>query len=438
MKKLFNLLKLVLFSASVFAFVACPKEVPSEKPETENVYSATISVESLELETGDETSFTLTSKEGNWVLDENSIPNGIEVSLAEDGITYTVRVTGKTSITGTLTFAEADGKVEDFILLPITVTSSYVTLNLKLDEALSSEIETLVISYSTSVGSLEAEAVLSDDKTTAVALLDSSIYQSDWTGFNLVLTAKDSSDAEIALKYDGWITFSGTIAELSVAKYVEQTIEITFTFEGFEIPGGSLSVKYGHNQDTADDESDDKYTTVEATVADDGKTAVAEFSTNYAKGEYFNGITVTAEDVDGNEIEGINLSANWLQYTASTSITLTKPSEEELAKWTVLKTSDETFTGQYANYVDATEFADLTITELKVEVADYAGSGWWANINCAESWDNQIELAWDANINGYSTTITDSTLIESYIAGGIYIAGGNGDTATVTVSYASE
>ncbi|MBE6349276.1 MAG: hypothetical protein E7062_00785, partial [Spirochaetaceae bacterium] len=396
MKKLCDVLKIAFFAVAIFALVGCPgpnggtsdPDIPEEKD-----YSATVSVESISLTTGGETSFTVTSKDGNWVLDENSIPNGIEVTLGEDGITYTVKATGKTAVSGTLTFAEADEKVEDFELIPIEVTSTWVTLNLRFDDALASEIARLSVKYSTSAGSLEAEATIAEDKKTATVLLDSSIYQSDWNGFTLVLTAKDVLDAEIALEYQGWITYEGTVAELTVAKYVEKAVAIAFVFDGFEIPGGSLSVTYGHNQDN-EDESDDNFTEVEAEVAEDGKSAIAQFSTNYAKGDYFNGIKAIAKDSEGNEIEGTILSSVWIDYKTTTEITVTKPSEEELSKWTVLKTSDETFTGAYVQFVDASTLAGLSISELKVEVANYAGSGsWWANVSFMSDWSNQIELA---------------------------------------------
>ena len=410
MKKLLNILKIALCLMTILGFIGCEQETPAPTPTPEKDYSAKVSVESIELATGGSTTFTVTSKDGTWILDDNSIPEGIEVVKADDGITYTVTSTGKLAIDANLIFVEKDEKC-DFIMIPLKVTSTWVTLNLKFDDALASEIASLSVKYSTSVGSLEAEATIAEDKKTATVLLDSSIYQSDWTGFNLVLTAKDASDAEIALDYQGWIDYEGTVAELSVAKYVEKTVEITFTFEGFEIPGGSLSVKYGHDQDTKDDESDDNFTDVEATVAEDGKSAVAQFSTNYAKGEYFNGIEATAKDAEGNEIEGIKLSANYFNYKESTSITLTKPSEEDLAKWTVLKKSDETFTGSYVNYVPAADFEGLTITELKIEFANYAGAGdWWANVSYMSDWSNQIELAkgnyWDESIKGYSVTFT--------------------------------
>lgn len=441
MKKLLNILKIALCLMTILGFIGCEQETPAPTPTPEKDYSAKVSVESIELATGGSTTFTVTSKDGTWILDDNSIPEGIEVVLADDGITYTVTSTGKLAINENLIFVEKDEKC-DFIMIPLKVTSTWVTLNLKFDDALASEIASLSVNYFTSVGSLEAEATIAEDKKTATVLLDSSIYQSDWTGFKLVLTAKDASDAEIALKYADWIDYiDTTVAELSVAKYVEETVEITFTFEGFEIPGGSLSVKYGHDQDTKDDESDDNFTDVEATVAEDGKSAVAKFSTNYAKGDYFNGIEVTAKDAEGNEITGIKLSANYFNYKESTSFTLTKPSEEELAKWKVLKTSDVTFTGVYANYVAKTDFEGKTITELKIEFANYAGDGdWWANVSYMSDWSNQIELAkgnyWDASIKGYSVTFTSQDDIANYIANGINIVGGSGQTATVTVSYA--
>ena len=220
MKKLLNILKIALCLMTILGFIGCEQETPAPTPEKD--YSAKVSVESIELESGGSTTFTVTSKDGTWILDQNSVPEGINVVLADDGITYTVTSTGKLAIDSNLTFVEKNDNY-DLILLPIKVTSTWVTLNLKFDDALASEIATLSVKYSTSAGSKEAEATIAEDKKTATVLLDSSIYQSDWKGFNLVLTAKDDSDAKIDLEYQGWINYEGTVAELTVAKYVEKT-----------------------------------------------------------------------------------------------------------------------------------------------------------------------------------------------------------------------
>ena len=439
MKRLLNVLKIALCLVAILGFVGCEQEPPAPAPAAKD-YSATVSVESVELVTGESTTFTVKSTDGNWVIDETQIPDGISVTKADDGITYTVTSTGKTSIDSNLVFVETN--TEEIKTLPVKVISSWVTLNFKFDDEVAAEISTLTVAYSTSVGSKEAEAIIAEDKKTATVLLDSSIYQSNWNGFNLKLTAKNASDEEIPLTYEGWITFEGTVAELAVEKYVASLIDITFTFVGFEIPGGSLSVTYGHNQDTEDDDTDDKFETIDAVVAEDGKSAIAQFNTDCAKGDYFNGLKVVAKDSEGNEIEGINLSATYMNYKEVTRLTVTKPSEEELAKWTELKTEATTFTGSYVNFVLADDFAGLTIKELKVEIANYAGSGWWANVSYMDDWANQIELAkgnyWSDEIKGYTVTFTNEDDISNYVTNGIYIVGALGDTATVTVSYTTE
>jgi len=238
-----------------------------------------------------------------------------------------------------------------------------------------------------------------------------------WGGELVSTTTIPSSWENQALfDLDGKVLPSIDVFGLRVNLKQEKNMPVTIILQGFEEEVASVTV-YGS----------------EATLSEDNTQATLTVSSNNANFSEWIEIPAVVKDADGNEIE--YTGDTWIVFKESgAEITLTK--KEEVI--TFPYTKEVTFTGGYDLFLDARAFEGLNITELKVEVASYAGSGWWANINYADNWDTDISLPWDDNISGYSTTITDSTLIESYIAGGVYIAGGNGDTATVTVSYTTE
>lgn len=95
-------------------------------------------------------------------------------------------------------------------------------------------------------------------------------------------------------------------------------------------------------------------------------------------------------------------------------------------------------TGSFVKYVAPEKFSGLTISTLKVDVANVSGSGsWWWNMSYEDSWDSDIELKdyWNADISGYSYTTSDATEIQNFITGGIWFAGLSGLSATVTITY---
>lgn len=85
--------------------------------------------------------------------------------------------------------------------------------------------------------------------------------------------------------------------------------------------------------------------------------------------------------------------------------------------------------------------ADLSIKSLTIKVinVNYSGSDdWWFTACSDSSWSNEAKLEWqsgeDAN-SLYLATITDAAAIAAYKANGIYIAGTNSATASVSVFY---
>lgn len=120
-------------------------------------------------------------------------------------------------------------------------------------------------------------------------------------------------------------------------------------------------------------------------------------------------------------ISGITSSSSGNSY--STNFTLKLFSMPYQTSWT--------FSDGYDQVLSSNVLSLLNINSIKVEVANYSGSGWWAAIGFSNNWHQSLE--WDPGISGYSTTISGEDL-EKYINGGIYLGGGNGDTATVTIS----
>lgn len=92
--------------------------------------------------------------------------------------------------------------------------------------------------------------------------------------------------------------------------------------------------------------------------------------------------------------------------------------------------------------VPAETLADLSIKSLTIKVinVNYSGSDDWWFSACpgSDAWSNEAKLEWQSGEGSsalYLATITDVTAIAAYKANGIYIAGTDSATATVSVFY---
>lgn len=92
--------------------------------------------------------------------------------------------------------------------------------------------------------------------------------------------------------------------------------------------------------------------------------------------------------------------------------------------------------------VPAETLADLSIKSLTIKVinVNYSGSDDWWFSACpgSDAWSNEAKLEWQSGEGSsalYLATITDATAIAAYKANGIYIAGTDSATATVSVFY---
>lgn len=92
--------------------------------------------------------------------------------------------------------------------------------------------------------------------------------------------------------------------------------------------------------------------------------------------------------------------------------------------------------------VSAETLADLSIKSLTIKVinVNYSGSDvwWFTAIPGSDAWSNEAKLEWQSGEGTnslYLATITDAAAIAAYKANGIYIAGTNSATASVSVFY---
>lgn len=115
--------------------------------------------------------------------------------------------------------------------------------------------------------------------------------------------------------------------------------------------------------------------------------------------------------------------------------------DDESSYGTKIYSESVTFSETPTQIVSAEMLADLSIKSLTIKVinVNYSGSDdWWFTACSDSSWSNKAKLEWQSGEGAnslYLATITDAAAIAAYKANGIYIAGTNNATATVSVFY---
>lgn len=115
--------------------------------------------------------------------------------------------------------------------------------------------------------------------------------------------------------------------------------------------------------------------------------------------------------------------------------------DDESSYGTKIYSESVTFSETPAQIVSAKTLADLSIKSLTIKIinVNYSGSdNWWFDVYSDTSWNNKTKLEWQSGEGTnslYLATITDAAAIAAYKANGIYIAGTNGATASVSVFY---
>lgn len=116
--------------------------------------------------------------------------------------------------------------------------------------------------------------------------------------------------------------------------------------------------------------------------------------------------------------------------------------DDESSYGTKIYSESVTFSETPTQIVSAEMLADLSIKSLTIKVinVNYSGSDDWWFSACPgnDAWSNKAKLEWQSGEGAnslYLATITDAAAIAAYKANGIYIAGTDSATASVSVFY---
>lgn len=466
MKKLTSLMKVVFFMMAIFAFVGCPQEAPVEPPveppvvdggdstqggdsstngETTPDYSAKVSVESIELVSGGSTTFTVTSKDGSWVVfDEDLDADQISVVL-KDGV-CTVTSLKNADYNGSIILYESEERADD-IVIPFTITYPYVDVKINFSEFTLTQDDVLTVHYGNKENSKfeDVTATISEDGKSAIAKFKKELANVDFW-YNDITFSATIGEETIALRpagdtknyfcYTDTKTWpNGVILTIEKTPEGPEYMPVTINLENIENVE-TVEVTYGY--DGID------YVAAEVTLNEDKTQATTSLSSDYKNGSGWLEIKVVLKDADGNVITGYqseNYGNGWFEF---------KTSDIEFKLYNVIIEGEQIplvedslveFSGNPTEFISKDLLADKNIATMTFTVTYTKGTGgsWnWVNFVSHSDWSNKtIALNSQTEIEG-SITIIDAVTIAAYKENGILIAGENGDSATVTVSYTTE
>lgn len=444
MKKLFNVMKIALCLMTILGFIGCEQETPAPTPTPEKDYSATVSVESIELAAGEEKTFTVTSKDGTWlVYDEDLDPEQISVVL-KDGV-CTVKSLKDADYSGTIILYESEERADD-IEIPFTITYPYVDVTINFSEFTLTQDDVLTVHYGNAEDNTfeDIEATISEDGQSAIAKFKKELAN-EWFWYNGItfsakvgeetIALRPTSDSTNNFKYTDTETWpNGVILSIektpTEAEYMPVTINLE-NIDGVE----TVEVTYGY--------ADIEYVAAEVTLNADKTQATTSLSSDYKNGSGWLEIKVVLKDADGTVITGYqseDYGNGWFEF---------KTSDIEFKLYNVIIEGEQIplvedslvqFSGSPTEFISKDSLAELNIATMTFTVTYTRGTGsWnWVNFVSDSDWSNKTVALDDATEIEGSVTINDANIIAAYKENGILIAGGSGDSATVTVSYTTE
>ena len=335
---------------------------------------------------------------------------------------------------------------DDGIDVTVYVYNPYYTLNITLDDAIAEKAASISIyiegkedGESSAALNQTVDAIYTAGQKTATAKLAKDKANSYKWYNNLAVTVKDADGnvlkTETSPEYFCYTDENFTGITISAAT---ESKTFTINFEGFAIPGGSISdITYATAwSEDGSSYTDDTAVTVKPTISEDGTYATFEVaSTNEF---YINWTAVVVKDKDGNEISlsaGNTDNNKWYGYTGETwSNTLTHVSGEYQ---TLVNEKAFSAAGDYVQVLEASDFSALSISTLKVIVTITSASEWWASASAAASWVEATyqSLAWSDDDNGYVGIITGEDFISALGTNGLYLNVPSDAVGTVTVEY---
>ena len=447
MKKVWKVMGLfqTLLITSAIIFAGCNKDVTSDP------------VDYTLVAAGDE----VTVNVGQTIKIKAEGKTSAEYS--REGLSITHKGDGIFEISAASTMSDAsvnvnlyDGSDEDEgIDITVYVFDPYYNLKITLDDAVAQKANSITVyaegkedDESTAALYQTVEAIYTAGESTAIAKLEKEKANSyNWFN-NIVITVKDSDGNEIDVETNPvYFCYSATSGEGFLGedgiKVTAAVASKTFTinFEGFTIPGGSVSgLKYSTKWFASSASWEDATTvTPTVTVAADGTSA--SFEVAQTNEFYIDWTMPLVKDSEGNtiSISAGNTEANqWYSYSGDVwSNTLTHVSGEyvNICNAQAWSNSDSGSGNVFISVLDASAFTSLNISTLRVRITLSAGS--WANASSADAWASATyaNTAWSDDANANEVIITSEDFISALSTNGLYVATSAGSSGTVTVDY---
>lgn len=427
----------------------------------------------LKVDVGETITLTVKESVGTWSYDsDNSSSQYIDVVEVKEGTKLTaVKITGKaiadtdtasTSATLSLLVAEDETGNSDQTLT-VNVWGLY-DLAVSLDSAVAAQAASVSVYYGHSDNNVfeTVEAVYTPEATTATAKLKKSLANDSKWFNNISATVKDSSGNTIETMVSGdnyfcYIATTSTYTLTIVSAVSSKTF--TLNFEGFEIPGGTVTgLKYTNTWYQTNSEWTEETTfTPEITVAADGKSAsfeVSKASLTSANEFYIDFTGLVIQDSSSNKITlttGNTKSDQWYSFGGT----------DWSATLTVVSLTDADYTKTLADSISLPSGTnssttvllkeDLTMPEsvsaFKIVYTagenDIVNASTWISLFSDSSWANETKLvnAWESGFDATAATftvyITDSDVVSAFKAGNFYIAADSASyTGKITITYA--
>ncbi len=386
-----------------------------------------------------------------------------KAEFTQAGLTITHKGDGVFEISAAATMSDTSVSVnfndgtdsDDGIDINVYVYDPYYNLKITLEDAVAQKANSITVyaegkeeSESTAALYQTVEAIYTAGESTASAKLEKEKANSyNWFN-NIVITVKDSDGNEIdvetnpvyfcysATSGDGFLGEDGIKVKAAVASKT-----FTINFEGFTIPGGSVTgLKYSTAWANSSSEwADDTTVTPTVTVAADG--ASATFSVASTSEFYIDWTMPLVKDSEGNtiSISAGNTEANkWYSYSGEVwSNTLTHVAGE----YNNIVT-DKAFTADaaYIQVIEAADLEGLTISTLKVAVKLTSASEWWVSASAQNTYveSTYLSLSWSADDSAYVGIITSEDFINAVYENGLYLNLSSDAVGTVTVSYIAQ
>ena len=391
--------------------------------------------------------------------------------FTQSGLTITHKGDGVFEISADATMSDAGVSVnfndgtdsDDGIDITVYVYDPNYTLNITLDSVVAESAASISI-YAEGKEADETEAALKQTVnatyTAGAASASAKLAKDKANSYkyfnNIVVTVKDSDGNEIDVETNP-VYFCYTDADFTGITVSEAVTSKTFTinFEGFTIPGGSVTgLKYSTAWANSSSEwADDTTVTPTVTVAADG--ASATFSVASTSEFYIDWTAVVIKDSSDNEIaisSGNTEGNKWYSYSGIewsntlSYVTLTD-SDYTNALVTAVSLPSNTASGSVVLLK-----SDLSIPSdaLAFKIVYTTGSNdivtsdtSWITLCSDASWANETKLvnAWetgfDANATSFTVYITDSDTVDAFKNGNFYIAADSANyTGTITITYA--